>query len=154
PPGEIAGHAWPAGTRPAQGGSRWSCLQPATARDQSGRRWVVPGVLVSAGLSRRPGQGTSVEHMTAKIALITGANKSIGFETARPLGSRGMTVLIGARDETRGLKAEKSLREGGADARFVQLDVTDAESIQRAAEWIDAEHGHLDVLVNNAGTAS
>lgn len=92
--------------------------------------------------------------MTTKIALITGANKSIGFETARQLGSLGMTVLIGARDENRGLEAEKSLREDGADARFVQLDVADAESIQRAAGWIDAEYGHLDVLVNNAGTAS
>jgi NAD(P)-dependent dehydrogenase (short-subunit alcohol dehydrogenase family) len=92
--------------------------------------------------------------MTAKIALITGANKSIGFETARQLGSQGMTALIGARDEKRGLEAERALREGGADARFVGLDVTDATSIQQAAEWIDAEYGRLDVLVNNAGTAT
>jgi NAD(P)-dependent dehydrogenase (short-subunit alcohol dehydrogenase family) len=92
--------------------------------------------------------------MTAKIALITGANKGIGFETARQLGALGMTVLVGARDEERGRAAERALREGGAAAHFVQLDVTDAASVQRAAEWIDARHGHLDILVNNAGTPS
>jgi NAD(P)-dependent dehydrogenase (short-subunit alcohol dehydrogenase family) len=92
--------------------------------------------------------------MTAKIALITGANKGIGLETARQLGSRGVTVLAGARDEERGRAAEQLLRDGGADARFVQLDVTDATSVKGAAEWIDAEYGLLDILVNNAGTAS
>jgi NAD(P)-dependent dehydrogenase (short-subunit alcohol dehydrogenase family) len=92
--------------------------------------------------------------MSAKIALITGANKGIGYETARQLGSGGMTVLVGARDTERGREAEQKLRDGGADARFVPLDVTDGDSIQRAAEWIDAEYGRLDVLVNNAGTAS
>ena len=92
--------------------------------------------------------------MTTKIALITGANKGIGFETARQLGAREMTVLIGARDEGRGREAERALRDGGADARFVPLDVTDGKSVERAAKWIDAEYGRLDVLVNNAGTAS
>ena len=92
--------------------------------------------------------------MTTKIALITGANKGIGFETARQLGAHDMTVLAGARDTERGQEAERALRDAGADAHFVQLDVTDAKSIQQAAEWIEAEYGHLDVLVNNAGTAS
>jgi NAD(P)-dependent dehydrogenase (short-subunit alcohol dehydrogenase family) len=92
--------------------------------------------------------------MTTKIALITGANKSIGYETARQLGSLGMTVLVGARDTERGLQAEQALRDDGADARFVQLDVTDEKSIAQAAEWIEVEYGRLDVLVNNAGTAT
>jgi len=92
--------------------------------------------------------------MTAKIALITGANKSIGYETARQLGALGMTVLVGARDTERGRRAEQALRDGGADAHFVQLDVTDEKSIRQAADWIEAEYGHLDVLVNNAGTAT
>ena len=92
--------------------------------------------------------------MTSKIALITGANKGIGFETARQLGAMGITVLAGARDADRGREAEQALRDGGADARFVELDVTDTASVQRAAEWIDAEYGRLDILVNNAGTAS
>jgi NAD(P)-dependent dehydrogenase (short-subunit alcohol dehydrogenase family) len=87
------------------------------------------------------------------ITLITGANKGIGYETARLLGAQGMTVLVAARDEARGREAERSLREGGADARFVPLDVTDEKSIQLAAEWVDREYGHLDILVNNAGIA-
>lgn len=94
------------------------------------------------------------ESVAARVALITGANKGIGFETARGLGELGMTVLVGARDEQRGRDAEAALRERGADARFVSLDVTDPESVRKAAEWIDAGFGHLDVLVNNAGTAT
>jgi NAD(P)-dependent dehydrogenase (short-subunit alcohol dehydrogenase family) len=65
-----------------------------------------------------------------------------------------MTLLASARDEARGREAERALRDSGADARFVQLDVTDAPSVQRAAERIEAEYGRLDILVNNAGTAS
>jgi NAD(P)-dependent dehydrogenase (short-subunit alcohol dehydrogenase family) len=87
------------------------------------------------------------------IALITGANKGIGFETARLLGARGMTVLAGARDEAKGLEAERLLRAGGADARYLPLDVTDAESVRQAAERIEEEYGLLDILVNNAGIA-
>jgi NAD(P)-dependent dehydrogenase (short-subunit alcohol dehydrogenase family) len=91
--------------------------------------------------------------MTALIALITGANKGIGLETARQLGARGMTVLIGARDSARGRAAEAALRAEDIDARCVELDVADAKSAQRAAEWIDTRYGRLDVLVNNAGIA-
>ena len=91
--------------------------------------------------------------MTTTIALITGANKGIGLETARQLGARGVTVLAGARDEARGLEAERALRDGGADARFVRLDVTDPKSAQEAADWVDHHYGRLDILVNNAGIA-
>jgi len=91
--------------------------------------------------------------MTTTIALVTGANKGIGLETARQLGARGATVLAGARDEERGEEAERALQAAGADARFVPLDVTDPGSIQRAADWIDREYGRLDILVNNAGIA-
>ncbi len=91
--------------------------------------------------------------MTTTIALVTGANKGIGLETARQLGARGATVLAGARDEERGEEAERALQAAGADARFVPLDVTDPGSVQRAADWIDREYGRLDILVNNAGIA-
>jgi NAD(P)-dependent dehydrogenase (short-subunit alcohol dehydrogenase family) len=91
--------------------------------------------------------------MTTTIALITGANKGIGLETARQLGARGVTVLAGARDEARGLEAERALRDGGAEARFVRLDVTDPKSAQKAADWVDHHYGRLDILVNNAGIA-
>ncbi|RQW84036.1 SDR family oxidoreductase [Micromonospora globispora] len=89
--------------------------------------------------------------MTTTIALITGANKGIGLATARQLGARGMTVLVGARDAARGREAERTLRDGGADARFVPLDVTDEASVAAAAKLVEQEYGHLDVLVNNAG---
>ena len=79
----------------------------------------------------------TVGAMATTIALITGANKGIGLETARQLGARGITVLAGARDEARGVAAERALRDGGADARFVPLDVTDAKSVRQAADWID-----------------
>jgi NAD(P)-dependent dehydrogenase (short-subunit alcohol dehydrogenase family) len=87
------------------------------------------------------------------IALITGANKGIGYETARLLGARGMTVLVGARDPELGGKAAAALRAGGADAWPVTLDVTDEKSIEAAASLVEDEYGHLDVLVNNAGIA-
>lgn len=87
------------------------------------------------------------------VALITGANKGIGFATARLLGARNMTVLVGARDPERGRQAERDLRAGAADAHFIQLDVTDDKLVRQAAEWIATEYGHLDILINNAGIA-
>lgn len=88
-----------------------------------------------------------------RIALVTGANKGIGFETARMLGREGMTVLVGARSRERGEKAAAELAGDGLDARFVLLDVTDGATIQAAAKWVESEFGRLDVLVNNAGIA-
>ncbi|MBW5250517.1 SDR family oxidoreductase [Streptomyces sp. P01-B04] len=84
-------------------------------------------------------------------ALITGANKGLGREVARQLGLRGMTVLAGARDRSRGTRAVDELRESGIDAHFVQLDVDDEASASAAAKHVTAEFGQLDVLVNNAG---
>jgi NAD(P)-dependent dehydrogenase (short-subunit alcohol dehydrogenase family) len=91
--------------------------------------------------------------MTTTVALITGANKGIGLETARQFGARGFTVLAGARDEERGLAAERALRTDGVDARFVSLDVTADASVREAADWIERAYGRLDILVNNAGIA-
>ena len=84
-------------------------------------------------------------------ALVTGANKGIGREIARQLGRMGATVLIGARDAARGEATATELAGDGVDARFVQLDVTDAGSIATAAQTIADDHGKLDILVNNAG---
>ncbi|MBB5131266.1 NAD(P)-dependent dehydrogenase (short-subunit alcohol dehydrogenase family) [Thermocatellispora tengchongensis] len=80
------------------------------------------------------------------IALITGANKGIGHEIARLLGERGVTPIVGARDEKRGREAADRL-----GAPYVRLDVTDAASVAAAAKQIEEEHGRLDILVNNAG---
>ena len=87
------------------------------------------------------------------IALVTGANKGIGLETARQFGARGFTVLAGARDEARGREAERVLRADGADATFVRLDVSSDASVRAAAAWIEREYGRLDILLNNAGIA-
>jgi NAD(P)-dependent dehydrogenase (short-subunit alcohol dehydrogenase family) len=78
--------------------------------------------------------------------LITGGNRSLGYEIARRLIEAGQTVWIGARDAERGQAAADRL-----GARFVQLDVTDDSSVVAAAETIRAEVGHLDILINNAG---
>ena len=88
-----------------------------------------------------------------RIALVTGGNKGLGLEIARQLGRAGLTVLIGARDQARGCDAEKTLKSEGLDARWVSLDVTQAGSIDAAAQTIEQEFGRLDVLVNNAGIA-
>jgi len=86
-----------------------------------------------------------------KVALVTGANKGIGFEVVRQLGKAGMTVLLGARDAGRGAEAAAKLQAEGLDVRELPLDLGDEATIRTAAETIEREHGHLDVLVNNAG---
>lgn len=91
--------------------------------------------------------------MTTGIALITGANKGIGLEIARQLGTQGITVLIGARDEKRGSVAAEKLQAENIDAHAVQLDVTNQQSIDAAAKYIESKFGKLDILVNNAGIA-
>ncbi len=86
-----------------------------------------------------------------KVALITGANKGIGFETGRQLGEQGITVLIGARDGKRGEEAVGKLVAQGVNAHMVRLDVTDQDAIDQAYEYILSTFGRLDILVNNAG---
>jgi NAD(P)-dependent dehydrogenase (short-subunit alcohol dehydrogenase family) len=85
-----------------------------------------------------------------KIALVTGANKGIGYEIARQLGAKGYHVLVGARKTEAGNLAVASLQKGGASAEFVEIDVSDRASIQKAAKVVAAHFDHLDALVNNA----
>lgn len=87
----------------------------------------------------------------AKVALVTGGNKGLGREAVRLLGALGVTVWLGARDEQRGQQAAAELRAEGADVRYVALDVTREATLAAAAARIDAEHGRLDILLNNAG---
>jgi NAD(P)-dependent dehydrogenase (short-subunit alcohol dehydrogenase family) len=80
------------------------------------------------------------------ITFITGANKGLGYETARRLIELGQTVIIGARDRERGQIAADVL-----GARFVPIDVTDDGSVHQAALDVEAHEGHIDTLINNAG---
>lgn len=89
-----------------------------------------------------------------RIALVTGANKGIGYEISRQIGQAGAIVLMGARSADRGQAAARALAEEGIAASWVPLDVTDAQSINAAADRIAEEHGRLDILVNNAGTGA
>jgi NAD(P)-dependent dehydrogenase (short-subunit alcohol dehydrogenase family) len=83
----------------------------------------------------------------SKIALITGANKGIGFEVSTQLAAKGYTVLIGARDTARG---EEAARKIGSNAVAIKLDLSDASTSAAAAKRIEEKYGVLDVLVNNA----
>src|SRR5437762_10009219 len=83
------------------------------------------------------------------VALVTGANKGIGFEVARAIAKSGYVVLLGARNPTTGREAADTLTSEGLDVRFVEVDVTRVEIIAAAAARIDADFGKLDVLVAN-----
>jgi NAD(P)-dependent dehydrogenase (short-subunit alcohol dehydrogenase family) len=85
------------------------------------------------------------------MALVTGANKGIGYEIAAGLGALGWSVGVGARDEQRREAAVAKLRAAGVEAFGVPLDVTDDASVAAAAGLIEERAGRLDVLVNNAG---
>jgi len=86
-----------------------------------------------------------------KIALITGANKGIGFETARQLGQQGVKILLGARDREKGERAAEELRREKIDASAIVLDANNPASIQNAAKEVEQQYGRLDILINNAG---
>jgi NAD(P)-dependent dehydrogenase (short-subunit alcohol dehydrogenase family) len=89
----------------------------------------------------------------AKIALVTGANKGIGYAIAAGLGALGYRVGVGARDAARLEAAVEKLRAAGVDAFGVPLDVTGEQSVIDAAELVEQRAGRLDVLVNNAGVS-
>ena len=95
-----------------------------------------------------------METTTAKIALVTGANKGIGYEVARQLAKAGCTVLLGAREASRGQEAASKLQGEKLDVRAVAIDLLNRDTLASAAASIEAEFGRLDILVNNAGIAA
>jgi len=86
-----------------------------------------------------------------KIAVITGANKGIGLETARQLGKQDVTILLGSRDLAKGQAAAKKLEAEGIDVQALEIDVNDEKSIRKAAAKVERDFGRLDILINNAG---
>jgi NAD(P)-dependent dehydrogenase (short-subunit alcohol dehydrogenase family) len=87
-----------------------------------------------------------------KVAFITGANKGLGFETARGLGELGIAVVIGSRDEAKGRAAAETLRAKGIGVvEAVRFDVTRPGDHQEIARYLERRYGKLDILVNNAG---
>ena len=85
-----------------------------------------------------------------KIALVTGGNKGIGFETVKQLAQHNIKVLLGARNETEGKKAEQMLRAESLDVTFIKLDISDSDDIENTKNYIESEFGKLDILINNA----
>jgi NAD(P)-dependent dehydrogenase (short-subunit alcohol dehydrogenase family) len=88
-----------------------------------------------------------------KVALITGANKGLGFEMARQLGQQGVTVVLAARDAAKGEAAAAKLKGEGIHAHFVKLDVIDRADYPAAYKFLEDKFGRLDILINNAGIA-
>jgi NAD(P)-dependent dehydrogenase (short-subunit alcohol dehydrogenase family) len=89
--------------------------------------------------------------MTKKV-LVTGANKGIGFEIARQLGHLGYSILLGARNETRGLNAVEALKNEGIESvEWIKIDYNDVETINAAAQLVQDKHSDLSILINNAG---
>src|SRR5690349_12249811 len=87
----------------------------------------------------------------ARIALVTGGNRGIGFEICRQLAAGGLSVVLGARDAGQGKSAAKTLKEEGLPVEFHRLDVTSCRSIRACVAALAERHGRIDVLVNNAG---
>lgn len=95
-----------------------------------------------------------MQGLSGRIALVTGANKGIGFEIAHQLAEQGCRILIGARDRDRGEAAVADFVSNGFVARYVHVDLADPASITDAAADIEAHEARLDVLINNAGITS
>ncbi|CAL5340085.1 unnamed protein product [Camellia sinensis] len=90
---------------------------------------------------------------TKRYAVVTGSNKGIGFEICRQLASKGIIVVLTARDEKKGFEALEKLKSDGLSDHvvFCQLDVADPSSVASLADFIKSKFGRLDILVNNAG---
>ncbi len=88
---------------------------------------------------------------TNQIALITGANKGLGFETSRQLALKGVKIVMSARNIDKGKSASKKLKDQGFDVECIELDVTNSSHIKQTAEYFEKNYGRLDILVNNAG---
>ncbi|KAD5507741.1 hypothetical protein R6Q59_031478 [Mikania micrantha] len=87
------------------------------------------------------------------IAVVTGANRGIGFEITHQLASQGITVILTSREVAVGEESAKVLQEGGLNVGFHQLDIVDDESIDSFCGWVKEKYGGIDILINNAGVS-
>jgi len=143
----------PVGCRPGGKGAR--VVFGRGRLRKSGPRLPAGGILSGGGL--HPSADSAIyAHMAnaKKVALITGANKGLGFEMARQLGQAGVTVVLAARDPNKGEAAARQLRQQGLDAHSVKLDVTDQKDHREAYAFLKEKFGRLDILINNAGIAA
>ncbi|XP_051147887.1 uncharacterized protein LOC127263014 isoform X2 [Andrographis paniculata] len=85
------------------------------------------------------------------VAVVTGANRGIGFEIVHQLALHGLTVVLTSREAAVGEEAAKVLQEGGLNVVFHQLDIVNPSSIEAFVDWIKESYGGVDILVNNAG---
>ncbi|MFJ4222278.1 SDR family oxidoreductase [Curtobacterium luteum] len=109
--------------------------------------------MTNANDTDHPNDRNGTEGTDVPTALVTGANKGIGYAIAEGLGTKGLRVLVGARDATSRDEAVARLRAAGVDAHGITLDVTDDEGVRAAAAEVEQRFGRLDVLVNNAGVS-
>ena len=124
------------------------------SRSDSGSHCAISAMAFNLWLGRTSQavyQSTSGGLMARKVALVTGANRGIGLETVRQLAGKQITVLLGARDESKGSAAAAQLRGADLDVQPLQIDVDDPVSHVRAADSIADKFGKLDILINNAG---
>ena len=92
-----------------------------------------------------------MNQLSEKVAIVTGANRGIGFETCRQLSQQGIQTILTSRDESKGQAAVRNLREEGGEITYHQLDVSDLGSISRLKSFVGENFDQLDILVNNAG---
>jgi len=92
-----------------------------------------------------------MNQLSEQVAIVTGANRGIGFETCRQLSQQGIRTILTSRDESKGQAAVRNLLDEGGDIIYHQLDVTDLGSISRLLTFVDENFDQLDILVNNAG---
>jgi NAD(P)-dependent dehydrogenase (short-subunit alcohol dehydrogenase family) len=99
----------------------------------------------------RPARRLPATTPVYRVALVSGANRGLGFEVARQLSERGMTVLLGSRNFDKGLHAARKLAGAPGEVIAVQLDVTRQDQVDTLARWIEITYGRHDVLINNPG---
>lgn len=89
-----------------------------------------------------------------RVAVVTGANRGLGLETARQMAEKGFKVILTSRSEEDGKKATQELKNTGLDVYFHELDVGNSQSTAKLAKYVEQNFGRLDILVNNAGVSA